>query len=42
MFPAPAQRPLRVVLDCARAKEVFGVEVPGYEDALSRAMPHER
>jgi dTDP-4-dehydrorhamnose reductase len=38
-FPTPATRPATVVLDCSRAREVFGVAVPGYEDAFSRALP---
>lgn len=38
-FPTPAVRPAKVVLDCSRARDTFGVEVPGYEDAFSRALP---
>jgi len=38
-FPTPATRPQRVVLDCTRAREAFGVVVPGYEDAFDRALP---
>lgn len=38
-FPAAAQRPARVVLDCSRAFADFGVRVPGYRDAFARALP---
>ncbi len=38
-FPTPATRPQSVVLDCSKARKTFGVEVPGYEDAFSRALP---
>jgi len=38
-FPTPATRPQRVILDCSHAREVFGVEVPGYQDAFARALP---
>ncbi len=37
-FPAAAKRPHRVVLDCSRAKRDFGVAIPSYRDAFSRAL----
>jgi dTDP-4-dehydrorhamnose reductase len=33
-----AVRPGRVVLDCSKARERFGLSLPGYEDALERAL----
>jgi dTDP-4-dehydrorhamnose reductase len=38
-FPAAAKRPHRVVLDCSRARHDFGVSIPSYRDAFSRALP---
>jgi len=38
-FPTPATRPQNVVLDCTRARKTFGVEIPGYVDALDRVLP---
>jgi dTDP-4-dehydrorhamnose reductase len=38
-FPTPAKRPSRVVLDCSKVRNTFGLEVPGYEDALHRCLP---
>lgn len=37
-YPAPAERPKKVVLDCTRARETFGVSIPGYVDAFARAQ----
>jgi dTDP-4-dehydrorhamnose reductase len=36
-FPTPAERPKKVVLDCSRARDTFGISIPGYADAFSRA-----
>jgi dTDP-4-dehydrorhamnose reductase len=37
-FPTPAQRPLFSALDCQRFVKVFGLRLPGWEDALRMAM----
>jgi len=37
-FPLPAQRPLATPLDGAKARATFGVELPGWRDALGRAL----
>lgn len=37
-FPTPAQRPLFSALDCQRFTHVFGLRLPGWEDALRLAM----
>lgn len=38
-FPAAAKRPHKVVLNCDRAHRDFGVRIPSYRDAFSRALP---
>ncbi len=37
-FPSPAQRPLFSALDCRRFKEVFGLSLPDWKQALELAM----
>jgi dTDP-4-dehydrorhamnose reductase len=37
-FPTPARRPLFTPLDCSRFERVFGLRLPGWEDALRLAM----
>lgn len=37
-YPTPARRPANSVLDCAKAKRVFGVELPLWDDGLSRML----
>lgn len=38
-YPTPAKRPRNSVLDCARIKEVFGIEQRPWEESLERAIP---
>lgn len=37
-YPTPARRPANSVLDCAKAKRVLGVELPPWDDGLSRML----
>jgi dTDP-4-dehydrorhamnose reductase len=37
-YPTPAQRPANSVLDCAKAKRTFAVELPPWNDGLSRML----
>ena len=37
-LPSAAQRPLNSRLDCTKATLEYGVELPGWEDALSRCL----
>ena len=37
-YPTPARRPANSVLDCTKAKRVFGVELPRWDDGLSRML----
>lgn len=37
-YPTPAKRPANSVLDCAKIKRVFGVEMPEWRDALERML----
>ena len=37
-FPTAAHRPANSVLNCTRAKEVFGVELPHWRDGLTRML----
>jgi len=37
-YPTPARRPANAVLDCAKAKRTFGVELPPWNDGLSRML----
>jgi dTDP-4-dehydrorhamnose reductase len=37
-FGAPAQRPPRVVLDCSRIENVFGIEQPGWMGCVERVV----
>ena len=34
LFPTPAKRPKYSVLDKTKAKEVFGISIPAWEDSL--------
>jgi dTDP-4-dehydrorhamnose reductase len=33
-FPTPAMRPLNAILDCSKFKEVFGISLPPWQEAL--------
>ena len=37
-YPTPARRPANTVLDCAKAKRTFAVELPPWNDGLSRML----
>jgi dTDP-4-dehydrorhamnose reductase len=37
-YPTPARRPANSVLNCAKAKRVLGVELPHWDDGLSRML----
>jgi dTDP-4-dehydrorhamnose reductase len=37
-YPTPARRPANSVLDCAKAKRTFAVELPPWNDGLSRML----
>jgi dTDP-4-dehydrorhamnose reductase len=37
-YPLPARRPACAPLDCSRARETFGVELPPWREALARAL----
>jgi dTDP-4-dehydrorhamnose reductase len=37
-YPLPAERPAYAPLDCTRARETFGVALPGWREALARAL----
>ena len=37
-YPTPARRPANSVLNCARAKKDFGVELPHWKDGLQRML----
>jgi dTDP-4-dehydrorhamnose reductase len=37
-FPTPARRPLFSALDCVRFREVFGLQLPDWKEALGLAM----
>ncbi len=37
-YPTPARRPANSVLNCAKAKRVLGVELPQWDDGLSRML----
>jgi dTDP-4-dehydrorhamnose reductase len=37
-FPTPARRPLFSALDCSRFAQTFGLQLPGWQDALRLAM----
>lgn len=37
-YPTPAKRPLNSRLDCGKAKEVLGIELPDWHDGLKEAM----
>ncbi|NDF13096.1 MAG: dTDP-4-dehydrorhamnose reductase [Proteobacteria bacterium] len=37
-YPTPAKRPLNSRLDMTRLKDVFGIEMPSWEDALDRCF----
>jgi dTDP-4-dehydrorhamnose reductase len=37
-YPTPAKRPANSVLDCTKAKRTFGVELPPWNDGLSRML----
>lgn len=37
-YPTPARRPANSVLDCSRAKRTFAVELPPWNDGLSRML----
>jgi dTDP-4-dehydrorhamnose reductase len=37
-YPTPARRPANSVLDCAKAKRTFAVELPPWDDGLSRML----
>jgi dTDP-4-dehydrorhamnose reductase len=37
-YPTPARRPANSVLDCTKAKRVFGVELAPWDDGLSRML----
>lgn len=37
-FPTPARRPLKTPLNCSRFEEVFGLRLPGWEEALRMAL----
>lgn len=37
-FPTPARRPLFSALDCTRFSQVFGLQLPAWEEALRLAM----
>jgi dTDP-4-dehydrorhamnose reductase len=37
-YPLPAARPAFAPLDCRRARDVFGVALPDWKDALARAL----
>ena len=37
-YPTPARRPANSVLNCAKAKRVFGVELGGWDEGLSRML----
>jgi dTDP-4-dehydrorhamnose reductase len=37
-YPLPARRPLNASLDCSKAEATFGIRLPGWREALSRAL----
>ena len=37
-YPTPARRPANAVLDCSKAKRTFAVELPPWNDGLSRML----
>ncbi|MGI9412284.1 MAG: sugar nucleotide-binding protein [Hyphomicrobiales bacterium] len=37
-YPTPAARPRYSVLDTARLRAAFGIELPAWQDALARSM----
>ena len=37
-YPTPARRPANSVLDCTKAKRTFAVELPPWDDGLSRML----
>jgi len=37
-YPTPARRPANSVLDCAKARTDFGVELPHWKDGLKRML----
>jgi dTDP-4-dehydrorhamnose reductase len=37
-FPTPARRPLLSALDCTKFSQVFGLQLPGWEEGLRLAM----
>jgi dTDP-4-dehydrorhamnose reductase len=37
-YPTPAARPLNSVLDCGRLQNLFGIDIPGWQDELDRVL----
>lgn len=41
-YPTPARRPAYSVLDCAKLRRVFGIELPSWQEALRQCLAEDR